>query len=211
MNCTFSENSAGNHGGGVGNYFSSPTLTNCILWSNQPEGLYNLDSSSTPTVSFSDLEGGLPPYTIDGGGNIDLPPLLVAGPAGCYYLSQTAAGLPLDSPCLDAGSDSATNLGLDNMTTRRDEVGDAGIVDMGYHYPVTGQPFIRGDFDSDGDLDLDDFSEWAAHVTGPCVAAPCWPAAYPDPCGNVADFDDDGDVDLIDWAGFQAAFTGPQP
>ena len=133
--------------------------------------------------------------------------MFVAGPMGCYYLSQTAAGQPLDSPCIDAGSDLAVNLGLDELTTRRDEIGDAGIVDMGYHYPVTGRPFIHGDFDRDGDLDLDDFAEWATYMTGPCVSGPCWPTAYPDPCGNIADFDDDGDVDLGDFAELQRLYT----
>jgi hypothetical protein len=34
---------------------------------------------------------------------------------------------------VDAGSDTAENVGLDAMTTRTDGVSDEGIVDMGYH------------------------------------------------------------------------------
>jgi hypothetical protein len=36
---------------------------------------------------------------------------------------------------VDAGSDTAAKLGLQNKTTRTDKRGDSGIVDMGYHYP----------------------------------------------------------------------------
>ena len=39
-----------------------------------------------------------------------------------------------DSPCVDTGSDTSANLGMDIFTTRTDKVWDEGIVDMGYHY-----------------------------------------------------------------------------
>ncbi|HUT03376.1 MAG TPA: hypothetical protein VM163_05740, partial [bacterium] len=39
-----------------------------------------------------------------------------------------------NSPCIDAGSDTSSNLGLDQRTTRTDNVRDTGTVDMGYHY-----------------------------------------------------------------------------
>ncbi len=212
-NCTFVGNSADNaipypggdfgYGEGGGLWAQgSPTLTNCIFWGNTAYIDPQIFGGS-PTVTYTCIEDGW-----DGQGNIDDDPLFSAGPDGCLYLSQTTAGLPFDSPCLDAGSDTAGNLGLEAMTTRRDEVGDAGIIDMGYHYLVTEQPFNHGDFDRDGNLDLDDFSEWTAHVTGPCAAEPCWPTAYPDPCGNIADFDDDGDIDLHDFGLFQQQFSG---
>ncbi|OGP58914.1 MAG: hypothetical protein A2V67_20785, partial [Deltaproteobacteria bacterium RBG_13_61_14] len=51
-----------------------------------------------------------------------------------FYLSQTAAGQGADSPCVDAGGDLASDLGLDAYTTRTDGVLDSGTVDMGYHY-----------------------------------------------------------------------------
>lgn len=73
-NCTFSGNSATTYGGGMANLGSSPMLTNCILWDNSaPEGgeIYN-DGTSTPTVTYCDVQGG---YI--GGGNIDSDPLFV--------------------------------------------------------------------------------------------------------------------------------------
>jgi len=53
---------------------------------------------------------------------------------GNYYLGQRASGQDSDSPCVDAGSDTAAKLGLGDKTTRTDKVGDTGIVDVGYHY-----------------------------------------------------------------------------
>jgi len=101
------------------------TVRNSIVRRNRPGQI-----SDGGDVTFSDVEGGWP-----GEGNIDADPLFVAGPLGSYYLSQVASGQPFDSPCVDAGSDTARNLGLDVYTTRTDQVGDAGIVDMGLHYP----------------------------------------------------------------------------
>lgn len=70
-------------------------------------------------------------------------PLFEPGPHGSCYLSQIQAGQSADSPCLDLGGGLAmsylftTVQGLHAMsegTTRTDEVCDAGIVDLGYHY-----------------------------------------------------------------------------
>ncbi|MHC4543549.1 MAG: right-handed parallel beta-helix repeat-containing protein, partial [Planctomycetota bacterium] len=64
--------------------------------------------------------------------NIAEDPLFVAG----YYLSHTATGQLVDSPCIDAGSADANDpdIGLDTRTTRTDGVNDVNVVDMGYHY-----------------------------------------------------------------------------
>jgi hypothetical protein len=75
--------------------------------------------------------------------NIADDPNFVAGPSGDYYLSQIAAGYLqlVDSNCVDAGSDLASVLGMDEYTTRIDLVADANTVDMGYHYPLTGTEY----------------------------------------------------------------------
>ena len=62
--------------------------------------------------------------------NISTDPCFIAG----YYLSQVAAGQLVTSPCVDAGSDSASVLDMNGYTTRTDGNTDSGIVDMGYHY-----------------------------------------------------------------------------
>jgi len=48
-----------------------------------------------------------------------------------------AAGQGQDSPCVDAGSMLAVEAGLAEMTTRTDEAPDTGVVDIGYHYPIS--------------------------------------------------------------------------
>jgi hypothetical protein len=119
-----------------------------------------------------------------------------------------AAGQTSNSPCLDRGSGTAVDMGLDAMTTRADEETDTGNVDMGYHYPVTGRPLVMGDFDRDTDVDLGDFAKMQKCYTG---AGP----AEVTPCCRIFDFaheasiGPDGDVDLDDYAELHTALTGP--
>ena len=58
-----------------------------------------------------------------------------------------------------------------------------------------------GDNDCDGDVDLDDYIDFCACLTG------CGGGI--DPGCSRFDFDTDGDVDLADFAVFAASFTGP--
>ncbi|UCG17213.1 MAG: hypothetical protein JSV19_04115 [Phycisphaerales bacterium] len=63
-----------------------------------------------------------------------------------------------------------------------------------------------GDWDDDGDVDLDDFDEFPG-----CLSGPWQGAGYVMPsadCLSVFDFDDDDDVDLGDFGGFQHARAG---
>ncbi len=113
-------------GGGISQRSGSLTLSDSILWRNRPDQV-----DGALTARFSNVQGGWP-----GEGNIDADPLFVQGPLGAYYLSQRASGQADDSPCVDAGSDTAKRLGLDVYTTRTDQLGDEGIVDMGYHAPL---------------------------------------------------------------------------
>jgi len=54
---------------------------------------------------------------------------------GSFYLSQSQAGQPQNSPAVDAGSQFAEAAGLSQRTTRTDGVLDSGQVDLGFHYP----------------------------------------------------------------------------
>jgi parallel beta-helix repeat protein len=122
------------------------TATNNIIVSN----VYGLrtDGSITPTISFNDVWGnGTANYSgwpdpVGTYGNLSLDPLFFTGPEGGYYLSQTASGQAVDSPAVDAGSDSATNLGLDQRTTRSDGAADVGTVDLGYHYSAVRKAYL---------------------------------------------------------------------
>ncbi len=116
--------------GGI--YCGDGSIRNSIIWNNlEPQLLISGDVS----VTYSAIEGGWP-----GKGNIDADPLLTNGPDGTCYLGQTAAGQPLDSPCVDAGDPSAA---IAEGTTRTDSVQDSGVLDMGYHHaPSSGGLYL---------------------------------------------------------------------
>lgn len=60
--------------------------------------------------------------------------------------------------------------------------------------------FATPDIDGDGDVDLDDYAEFA-----PCQTGPDGPLS--ESCG-WRDLDGDSDVDLKDFSNFQNSFTG---
>jgi hypothetical protein len=102
-NCTFTENS----GSAVYFYWSTATMSNCILWSNSD---YNIElavaDSSNPskfTISYSDLQEGKASiyrntgYFLNWGvGNVDTEPCFVDVVNNDYHLLW-------DSPCIDSG------------------------------------------------------------------------------------------------------------
>lgn len=150
-NCTLSANSA-SYGGAIYSYNSDshPTIRNSILWGDSPNEIEGYTSGFS--VTYSDVEGGW-----SGTGNINEDPEFIVG----YYLSQTASGETTDSPCVDSGSDTAANLGLDDRNTRTDGVNDSGQVDMGYHYDVRSE---STDYyvDKDNGDDTNDGLSWAS-------------------------------------------------
>jgi len=94
-NCTFTNNSANYFGGAMYNTNSSPMVTNCIIWGNTPDAVSNSSSSSTPTITYSDVSGGY-----SGTGNIDADPLFADAAGEDLSLST-------DSPCIDTGTDTS--------------------------------------------------------------------------------------------------------
>ena len=65
---------------------------------------------------------------------------------------------------------------------------------------ITLTPPVPGDYTGDGNVNLDDYANFPACLTGPGGGAPM-------PC-DIFDFEPDGDVDLDDFAGFQEGFGG---
>jgi predicted outer membrane repeat protein len=129
-NCTFSANSA-SRGGGIYNWDASPALTNCILWADAPDEIYNYDLASAPVVAYSDIQGGYPAGT----GNIDADPRFVDAAGGDLHLGAC-------SPCIDAGDNAAPNLPAydfegDDRILDGDGSGTA-IVDMGVDEVIAG-------------------------------------------------------------------------
>jgi hypothetical protein len=218
-NCTLAGNivtAPAGSGGGVSCYDAFAQIVNSILWSNS--AAYGreiavgdpLEPNNPPagvTVAYSDVrsgEGGAyvaPDCVLDWGSNITANPLFIDG----HHLSQTEAGDLANSPCVDAGSDSAEDFDMDRYTTRSDSVPDTGIVDMGYHYSLAS---VLCDFDWDGNVDLADLWELASYW----LVQNCEPG---DNC-NGADTDGDTDVDFLDFATCAGVYapvdeTPPQP
>ena len=204
--CTIYGNYSVSVGGGIYAQISNPQFTNCILWGN--EDFYGTGESSqvggvntAPVLDYCWVQG----WTGDlaGENSFGTDPRFVPGPLGCLYLSQIDAGEPEDSPCVDGGDDTAANVGFDDtVTTRSDELADMGMVDVGYHYPVTGEGFLIGDYDRNGIIDLTDFAQLQNCFTaeGPADVSPC--------C-RIFDVELDQDVDLLDYSDFAALFDPP--
>ncbi|MBN2561183.1 MAG: right-handed parallel beta-helix repeat-containing protein [Phycisphaerae bacterium] len=81
VNCTFSGNLTNGNGGGIYSSGSSLTVTNCILWGDDPEEIYAY--SGTTTVRYSDVADGTgEPWF--GEGCVDDDPGFIAGPGGTW-------------------------------------------------------------------------------------------------------------------------------
>jgi parallel beta-helix repeat protein len=203
-NCTFSGNTADNNGGGMYNgYSSTPTVSNCILWGDSPDEIYN-DSLSTLTVSFSDVQGGLPSYTVDGGGNIDADPLFVDadGPDNTAGTEDDNLYLQDSSPCIDAGDNAAVPAGIsfdlngnprfmdlpDSLDTGN---GTAPLVDMG---PYENMGLCVGD-DTSGDSDGDGICDNLDACSGFDDNLDADGDNVPDDCDLCPGFDDAIDID----------------
>jgi len=101
VNSTFYGNNAESAGGGIQNYSSSPTVTNCILWHDiAPEApeIYNYDASSMPLITYCNIQGG---YA--GEGNISSDPLFFDPSNNDFHLQGT-------SPCIDTGNNNALGI-----------------------------------------------------------------------------------------------------
>ena len=206
-NCVFFGNSS-EDAGGIGAYNAAQlSVANSILWNNTDNrgnvGKSQVSSAQTRYCCIMNMlvaaPGDDPPDPAHFPGCIDAEPLFEAPAATDFHLQ---AG----SPCIDAGDSAALPFAalrdLDGRFRFRDDPatpdtgpGIAPVVDMG---ALEFGSIHDGDYDGDGDVDLDDFLFLPVCLTGPAqgpVATGCAPL----------DLDADDDVDLLDVARFHTA------
>lgn len=221
-NCAFSGNTADTNGGAMAVANSTPILANCILWKNVDDAdgdlggpfmdesaqIHNF-SGKPVTVNYSIVQGG---WTGAGGvGVLDEDPLFVDpnGADGVPGTLDDDLRLAPGSPGINAGSNDAipadvADLDGDGDTAEPSPVdldGHArilcGTVDMGAY------EFGAGDFNCDRVIDLADFADWPACMTGP--AGPAEP--YLQGC-EAFDIRYNARVDLRDFAALTNVITG---
>ena len=189
--CTFSENESAVWSAALYCEGGNTTVMDSILWSDVSAEIAHV--SGGLSVTYSDVQGGWA-----GEGNKNTDPLFI-DPDGPDDNAETWADnnyrLSAGSECINTGDPSFVpepgETDLDGHTRVLCEFVDMGAYESG-----------AGDYTCDQVVDLDDFAEWDACMTGPDGGP------YDDGC-EAFDFDYDGDVDLADFAAFQEAFTGP--
>jgi hypothetical protein len=200
--CTFFGNAA-HDGGAMYNTNANPTVTNSIFWGDHPQELVN--ASSAPIVDFSNILGGLPPATVDEGGNTNLDPLFIRrpdpGPDGEWDGVDDDYGdlrLQPGSRCINAGD---PNYGVDEAESYPSADLDGhprvlcGRLDKGAY------EFGIGDYDCNRGANLADFAAWEGCMTEPSTSDIA--VSHADAACAAFDFNADGDVDLADFHGFQ--------
>jgi hypothetical protein len=177
------------------------SITNSIVWFNQPTGPAYQQILSSSTIEYCDVQDGSACV-----GCIISHPLFVDFGSwsgddwidGDYHLRNISA-------CIDAGDPAFTSAGTDIEGNPRIA---NGRVDMGA-YEFTGSTGGLPDFDDDGapdttDPDID--NDGVLNAADDCDFTPL--GATPDANGTFrGDLDGDCDVDLEDYAIFQADFT----
>ncbi len=137
-NCTFIFNAA-DIGGGMSIYENSnPVVTNCIVWNNTRQAIYDPDSKAT--VTYSNIHNYDWSAVWPGTGNINIHPMFVDAAGGDFRLRPY-------SPCIDAGSNTAPSRPAKDMASNPRVIDGNGngnaVVDMGV-YEFDGEPPAAG-------------------------------------------------------------------
>ena len=120
-------------GGGIWStelpWTKKPLITDCIIYGNEA-----LSDSEiwTDHPFYPPLYCCIKNWLGTGTGNISDDPIFEQGSFGKYYLKDDPT---IKSQCIDAGSQTASNAGLDNRTTtaKKGSIYTTDV-DLGYHY-----------------------------------------------------------------------------
>ena len=133
MNCTIYDNTADTGAGLYLDNYSSRKISNSIIWANVGAQISSNPGASSPTVSYSNIQGG---YA--GTGNINQDPLFADPENGDFHLEAA-------SPCIDTGTSTGAPA-IDIAGTARPQ---GSRFDMGaYEYQL-----MAYDTDDDGVVD----------------------------------------------------------
>lgn len=122
-NCTVS----GNTGNGIGVHNergATVAVTNSIVWDNGGGIVLYNGGDNNYTAAYSDLQVG---KGTGGTGCLSQDPLFDSKGRYGLYLAP-------NSPCVNAGTGTVAEAGLEAFTTQTDGALDTGTADMGYHY-----------------------------------------------------------------------------
>lgn len=173
-------------------------MEDCIVWDNDGRLLRHPASEVPYEVKFNNC---CLQEEFAGEGNFVADPLFASGPLGDYYLSAIEAGQHADSPCIDAGSTSASSAGVNDLTTRTDGAFDTDAVDIGYHYSATPPTIECEAWDGSDALDERPFQAGdtlIASVTVENGGQPLWADVY---AGFIAP---DGSILFVSSGGLQS-------
>lgn len=201
QNCTLSGNTATVSVGGILNSNGTAVVSNSILWGNNDSG-GSLQSSqidgSLPVLNYSCVMGLT--GSLGGVGNIGDDPLFVDADGADDVPGTVDDKLQLtpDSPAVNSGDPAADPALLGPTDLDGHPRILCGRVDMG----AFELEFAVGDYNCDRTVNLLDFADWSACMTGPVGAL------FPPSCAAF-DFNVDSHVDLRDFAEFQRVFSSP--
>jgi len=193
LNCTFSNNSAGVDAGGMNSWFGALGLKNCILWKNRDNNGLNRDESAQiysiidePLVNYCCIEGLT--GRLRGEGNIRANPDFVDpdGPDRVAGTKDDNLRLSADSPCIDAGDNSAVPVDFADFD------GDGDFEEL-YPYDFDGLPRCIDDPDTvDTGIGIAPIVDMGAYEFGratPPSPTPTPSPSQPDPLSEALDTD----------------------
>jgi len=187
LNCTFSNNWAAVDAGGLNSWFGELGLKNCILWKNRDNNGLNTDESAQiysiidePVVNYCCIEGLT--GRLGGEGNIRANPdfLDPDGPDRVAGTKDDNLRLSVNSPCIDAGDNSAVPVDLADF----DGDGDFGEL---YPYDFDGLPRCIDDPDTvDTGIGIPPIVDLGAYEFGGATPLPPTPSS-PDSLAEALD------------------------
>ena len=186
INCTFCGNTATSTAGASGEYNSTVQFMNCIFWNDSAPAAKELYvNGGSTTVSYCDIQGGVPAGITDGGSNIAVDPKFVnsalpAGANGQWYTSDDGLALSNVSMCIGRGTSAGAPADDILSTPRSNPPTCIGAYEnLSTPVTVTGHIFVNASATgaNNGTSWTDAFTDLAAALTVAVPANDIWVAA----------------------------------